>query len=203
MPPKKKGKGKGKKGGDDGAEEGGKLTPRGERDQYKAECTSLQMQLAERTEDASRAMASKRQLEGKVDEINKSLDDKEEATQYITQAMTRQYEAMQEQLVDKITQLEMTVQDLQDKLEESELELERKMREKEAVISSKNEEIANMKNKMEDMAQEFGGMLKETLDKMRERIELSNSGGFDADSGVPIQRQMEEFNWSAQAEAKS
>mmetsp|Transcript_56573 Transcript_56573/g.156560 ORF Transcript_56573/g.156560 Transcript_56573/m.156560 type:complete len:86 (-) Transcript_56573:322-579(-) len=66
------------------------------------------------------------------------------------------------------------------------------MREKEAVISSKNEEIANMKNKMEDMAQEFGGMLKETLDKMRERIELSNSGGFDADSGVPIQRQMEE-----------
>ena len=47
-------------------------------------------------------MASKRQLEGKVDEINKSLDDKEEATQYITQAMTRQYEAMQEQLVDKV-----------------------------------------------------------------------------------------------------
>jgi len=46
-------------------------------------------------------------------------------------------------------------------------------------------------------------MLKETLDKMRERIELSNNGGFDADSGVPIQRQMEEFNWSAQAEAKS
>mmetsp|Transcript_11400 Transcript_11400/g.19932 ORF Transcript_11400/g.19932 Transcript_11400/m.19932 type:complete len:107 (-) Transcript_11400:122-442(-) len=87
--------------------------------------------------------------------------------------------------------------------EESELELERKMREKEAIISSKNEEIANMKNKMEDMAQEFGGMLKETLDKMRERIELSNNGGFDADSGVPIQRQMEEFNWSAQAEAKS
>ena len=47
-------------------------------------------------------MASKRQLEGKVEEINKSLDDKEEATQYITQAMTRQYEAMQEQLVDKV-----------------------------------------------------------------------------------------------------
>ena len=31
------------------------------------------------------------------------------------------------------------------------------------------------KAKMEDMAREFGGMLKETLDKMRERIELSST----------------------------
>ena len=29
-----------------------------------------------------------------------------------------------------------------------------------------------MKVKMEDMAQEFGDMLKETLDRMRERIEV-------------------------------
>lgn len=31
---------------------------------------------------------------------------------------------------------------------------------------------AQMKVKMEDMAQEFGDMLKETLDRMRERIEV-------------------------------
>ena len=30
-----------------------------------------------------------------------------------------------------------------------------------------------MKVKMDDMAQEFGDMLKETLDRMRERIEAS------------------------------
>lgn len=34
--------------------------------------------------------------------------------------------------------------------------------------------IAQMKVKMEDMAQEFGDMLKETLDRMRERIEVGN-----------------------------
>ena len=38
-----------------------------------------------------------------------------------------------------------------------------------------DEEISQMKAKMEDMAREFGGMLKETLDKMRERIELSST----------------------------
>ena len=41
--------------------------------------------------------------------------------------------------------------------------------------AAKDEEISQMKAKMEDMAREFGGMLKETLDKMRERIELSST----------------------------
>ena len=36
-------------------------------------------------------------------------------------------------------------------------------------------EIAEQKQKMEDMAVEFGEMLKETLDRMSERIEVSNS----------------------------
>ena len=54
-------------------------------------------------------------------------------------------------------------------------DLEKTMREKDRIISLKDEEISAMKAKMEDMAREFGGMLKETLDKMRERIELSST----------------------------
>ena len=68
------------------------------------------------------------------------------------------------------------------------------MREKDRIIAAKDDDIASLKMKMEDMAQEFGGMLKETLDKMRERIELSSTN-FDMEaSGVPIMKQMEEFN---------
>ncbi|KAH8046174.1 hypothetical protein JL720_16465 [Aureococcus anophagefferens] len=48
------------------------------------------------------------------------------------------------------------------------------MREKDRIISLKDEEISAMKAKMETW-REFGGMLKETLDKMRERIELSST----------------------------
>ena len=60
-----------------------------------------------------------------------------------------------------------------------------------------------MKEGMEDMALEFGSMLKETLEKMRERIELSNNNSFDPDSGVPIQKTMEQFQWNqGGAEAK-
>jgi hypothetical protein len=42
--------------------------------------------------------------------------------------------------------------------------------------TGKDAEIASMRQKMEDMACEFGDMLKETLDRMRERIEVSSTG---------------------------
>lgn len=64
-------------------------------------------------------------------------------------------------------------------------------RDKDAVIAAKDEEIALMKQKMEDMAQEFGVMLKETLDKMRERIDLSSNFDMGNDN-VPIHQQISE-----------
>ena len=44
------------------------------------------------------------------------------------------------------------------------------------------------------MSEEFGEMLRETLEKMRERIEVS-SGNFDAPD-IPIQQRMEELKFS-------
>ena len=73
-----------------------------QRDQVTAINRSLVMQLGWKGDDVSRAEASKRDLESKVDEINQLLEDKEQTTFDITQAMTRQYEAMQEQLVDRV-----------------------------------------------------------------------------------------------------
>jgi hypothetical protein len=66
-------------------------------------------------------------------------------------------------------------------------------REKDRVIAAKNVEIQELKAKMVEMAQEFGEMLKETLDKMRERIEITNTS-FEGDGGMPLMRRLEEFN---------
>jgi hypothetical protein len=51
---------------------------------------------------------------------------------------------------------------------------------------------------MEDMAQEFGDMLKETLDRMRERIEVSSTGftatsSADDNGGAPLQRRLDDL----------
>jgi hypothetical protein len=45
---------------------------------------------------------------------------------------------------------------------------------------------------MNDMAEEFGGMLQETLDKMKERIEV-NASHFDT-GDLNLQQRFEEIN---------
>ena len=99
----------------------------------------------------------------------------------------------------QINKLEETVQDLNDKFAEAEMKYERTIKDKNHIIQLKDDEIAGLKTKMDEMAEEFGDMLRETLDKMRERIEVT-SGNFDAD--IPIQNRMEEMKISATNEAK-
>ena len=49
---------------------------------------------------------------------------------------------------------------------------------------------------MEDMALEFGEMLKETLDKMSEKIEITNVG-WESGAGDSISRRLEEHKMAA------
>lgn len=91
------------------------------------------------------------------------------------------------------------MQDLNDKFAESEMKYERTIKDKNHIIQLKDDEIAGLKTKMDEMAEEFGDMLRETLDKMRERIEVT-SGNFDAD--IPIQNRMEEMKTAATNESK-
>jgi len=49
---------------------------------------------------------------------------------------------------------------------------------------------------MDEMAEEFGEMLRETLDKMRERIEISSSSNNYDGPDLLIQQRMEELKVS-------
>ena len=66
-------------------------------------------------------------------------------------------------------------------------------------LARKEAEIAEQKQKMEDMAVEFGEMLKETLDKMSEKIEITNQG-WEAGTGDSIARRLEEHKMGVSAD---
>ena len=57
---------------------------------------------------------------------------------------------------------------------------------------------SDMKQKMDDMSAEFGDMLKETLEKMSERINITNSNFTDADmvtsGGVEVEERLQEYS---------
>ena len=189
MGPKKKEK-KEKGGGGDA----GELTDEARLKFFQLTCQSLQVQLAERTEESSKALAEKRELSSRVQQINDDFEEERKATFEITQDMTRQYKGMQEELLSRINTLEETVQQLNDQLADADIRQERLLKDKNAIIQMKDDEIAELKNKMDDMAEEFGEMLRETLEKMRERIEVS-SGSFDVPE-LPITNKMEELKVS-------
>lgn len=180
-----------KKKGDSAPENGGELTPEEKAKLFMLTCQSLQVQLAERSEEAAKAYASKREYQERIHQISNDFEEEKRLTYEITQDMTRQYKGMQEELLSRINKLEETIQELNDRLAEADLRQERVLKEKNAIIRMKDEEIGELKSKMDDMAEEFGEMLRETLEKMRERIEVSNSN-FDGPD-LMIQQRMEEL----------
>ena len=58
---------------------------------WEHQCISMQMQLAERTDDVSRAAASKRLAERKAEQMAEDLDTQKKDLYEITRDMTRQY----------------------------------------------------------------------------------------------------------------
>jgi DNA repair exonuclease SbcCD ATPase subunit len=191
MGPKKGGKKGGKKDSGGGGEDGGTMDAETQAKMFMMTCQSLQLQLADRTEDASRALAQKRELQARVEQMSTDLEDNQRGTFEITQDMTRQYKGMQEELLSRINNLEETIQELNDKLTDATINNERITKDKDAIIKMKDDEISELKSKMDDMAEEFGEMLRETLEKMRERIEVS-SGQVDA-MDMPIKNRIEEL----------
>ena len=187
---KKKG-GKAKKGGGDDGEVGDKEKLR----LFFAENQSLKRQLADRRNDAMSAISKKKELEARVADLKRDFEREEKATFSITADMTRQYKDMQEDLIKRINEAENTITELKDQLELQGLAYEDLKKDKDRALAIKEAEIVDMKQKMDDMSAEFGDMLKATLEKMSERINITNSN-FDADlgsTGVPTEDKMQEF----------
>lgn len=126
-------------------------------------------------ENAHRAVTSRDELRARVLAYHKDFEAERTERADIVADMTRQYKAMQDELLGRITALEGQVVDVSSQLELAHVALAETKREKDGIIAAKDAVIAEQKTKMEEMAVEFGDMLKETLDKMSERIELANN----------------------------
>eukprot|EP00294_Goniomonas_avonlea_P000008 CAMPEP_0114557548 /NCGR_PEP_ID=MMETSP0114-20121206/9890_1 /TAXON_ID=31324 /ORGANISM="Goniomonas sp, Strain m" /LENGTH=203 /DNA_ID=CAMNT_0001742845 /DNA_START=34 /DNA_END=645 /DNA_ORIENTATION=+ len=197
MPPKKgkkgdkgKGKGKGKKGE---KEEGVEFTPEELLAKAKLRIEALERELVARAEAMNRAVAAQNELRQRVVDFHEDFEREKKDTLAITSDMTRQYKAMQEELLRRISVLENTIHEQKDQLEAAHQQNEDLRKAKDQVILLKDATIAELKQKMEDMAVEFGDMLRETLDKMTERIEATSSD-WDNDPTGGGSKKLEEYN---------
>lgn len=58
---------------------------------------------AERTEESSKALQTKRELQTRVEQISKDFEEEKKLTLDITKDMTRQYKGLQEELMGRVS----------------------------------------------------------------------------------------------------
>jgi hypothetical protein len=175
MAKKKKGK---KKTADDGAE----VTPERKVQMLEAEQIGLKRELAHYKQESRKAVSNKKDTQDTLVQVKAELKTSEEIKLQIVKDMTRQYKSMQENLMNQIKEAHETIEKLKHDLEDSGQSQAQSQRDFQSVIEQKDKTIRDQNRKMEDMANEFAEMLKETLEKMRQRIEVS-SVTWESDKG--------------------
>lgn len=89
--------------------------------------------------------------------------------------MMAQYRSMVRDRDEKIEELENRLQDNKEELSSKDKILRELIKAKDRELDEKDNEIRELRKKIDDLSQEFANMLKSTLDKMQERIELANT----------------------------
>lgn len=189
MPPKKTTKGASKK----GAEGDAPLQPEDQILYLQANLESVKHKLVMQTNKASGAEATVRELRQQLLDLQAIYENEKKNTFDIVSDMTREYKTMKDEMLKKIVDLEAINTRYKDELAKAEMDLVNKVADKDAEIGVKEKQRQEIKTRMDDMAQEFGAMLKQTLDKMSEKIVITNDYDLDKQD-APVVRTFEDFN---------
>ena len=92
----------------------------------------------------------------------------------VTSELKDKYKIVQEKLEREVEDLKSEVTGLKKRIDEKNEEIGQLKLLHEKEVFNKDEQIRDLKRKVDEMSNQFAGMLKETLDKMQQRIEISH-----------------------------
>jgi len=130
---------------------------------------------------------------GQISELDKLFKLEQEKAAEVTGEMGRQYREMQDSFNERIEDLQEHVSTSKQEIETVQQEVEKTRIDKDETLRQKDEEIRSLTLKMETMAFEYADMLKETLDKMSQRIEVTHST-WDRNGKPPLMNRLKEFS---------
>ena len=120
------------------------------------------------------------------------LEEEKRSKIEIAGEMASQYKRLQGSLQTKITNLTNTSNQLQNDIEEKTETLIKLTKQKNDIIQEKDLTIEGLKKSMTQMSDQFLEMLKETLAKIKARID-SASTEFEKTNESSLKRKLEEF----------
>ncbi|CAL1126732.1 unnamed protein product [Cladocopium goreaui] len=175
-----------KKGGDE-------INYQQENDYMKRKIEVLRYRIMIKDEQILGCRKSEDGLRKRIAELDQAFEDEAVRCRENTAEMSRQYREMQESFNDTIDVLQKKVSEAKAEIESVTKEIEQVKIEKEEVLRQKDLEIASLSSKMETMAFEFADMLKETLDKMSQRIEVTHNSWDRDTTKPPLINRLKEF----------
>eukprot|EP00297_Palpitomonas_bilix_P018410 CAMPEP_0113884762 /NCGR_PEP_ID=MMETSP0780_2-20120614/10474_1 /TAXON_ID=652834 /ORGANISM="Palpitomonas bilix" /LENGTH=196 /DNA_ID=CAMNT_0000872491 /DNA_START=232 /DNA_END=823 /DNA_ORIENTATION=+ /assembly_acc=CAM_ASM_000599 len=158
----------------------------------KLRVEALERELVLRTEAMNRANAAMAESRTRMDELEKKYEEDKSDTFAITSDMTRQYKSMESVLHTQITEKQNEITSLKEQLELMKKSDEEEMKKRDLKVKEKELIIKEQQQKMKEMAIEFGNMLKSTLDKMSERIEMTSSS-WDKEAENALKQRIKEM----------
>ncbi|CAE8619116.1 unnamed protein product [Polarella glacialis] len=160
----------------------------------------LQYRLMMKDEQTANSRRAEEELRRRVAELDKSFEAESDRCRENTGEMSRQYREMQDDFNLTIEILQKQVAQAKQEIEAVTKEIERVRVEKDEIIRQKDLEHSSLSAKMETMAAEFADMLKESLDKMSQRIEVTHNS-WDRDSGKPpLMNRLKAFSLTDEAQ---
>ena len=134
----------------------------------------LQRMIVTEQERQDKSLSNTQMYNDRIVELDSEFTEERDKTKKIVDDMKRQYADMQDRLMSEINELEAQVNehdtDINNKDEQISL-LEQEIKEE---CIQKDEQIEQLQNQIDEMSSDFAEMLKQTLSKMQERIELAN-----------------------------
>eukprot|EP00201_Polytomella_parva_P020177 CAMPEP_0175043288 /NCGR_PEP_ID=MMETSP0052_2-20121109/3087_1 /TAXON_ID=51329 ORGANISM="Polytomella parva, Strain SAG 63-3" /NCGR_SAMPLE_ID=MMETSP0052_2 /ASSEMBLY_ACC=CAM_ASM_000194 /LENGTH=168 /DNA_ID=CAMNT_0016306297 /DNA_START=100 /DNA_END=607 /DNA_ORIENTATION=- len=143
----------------------------------ETEILSLQKLLEIRSHEALEAKRSEKMWRERMEAFTKTLEQHKEDTLDITADMTRQYKGP---TAKRVNELEEERRVLKQTIEERNAVISSLEDEKEKIKRASEAEIQMYEHKVKEMQVEFAQMLRDTLDRMHDR--LSKNAGITADS---------------------
>jgi hypothetical protein len=161
MPPKKEKKGGGKKKKSSNKDkDAGEVTlsPEDQIRLLRAEKAALELQLVCRREDTQDARDMCDKLRRELAEANKRHEEEKQLNDDVIKSMTRQYNSMLEQNIDKITERENIIQTLRDEIDAQKV----------ATAVQIQKKVVQCRQEVEEMCKHFADLLVDATAKLEE-----------------------------------
>ncbi|KAF4653068.1 hypothetical protein FOL47_010720 [Perkinsus chesapeaki] len=142
-------------------------------DNLDREYETLERILLEKSVEAEEMLRAARDDRVTMKEMEKELAETQHATFAVTSDVAREYKASQESLIQEINRLETFLTEQNEELDICNHEYQEMVRQKDDEIAVKEAAIEEIKQRMDDMTNEFADMMTDTLTILRRQLDTT------------------------------